>query len=50
MIISLCGEPECCGYVDMREDFVIIGNDEGFITLSNDEWNILKRYISESKL
>ena len=54
MKISLCSEGSCvpqkCPIVEVRDDCVIIGEDENTCTLTHEQFNILKEKIKNNEV
>ena len=48
--VYLCGEKGCCPSVEIKEDAVIIGEEDNMCTLTHDEWNELKTKIKNGEL
>jgi len=49
MKVYLCGE-KCCPSVDIKDDYVEIGEDENTCKLTMNEWNKLKTMILNKEI
>lgn len=50
MKISLCSPKDCCPSVEIKEDCVVIGEENNTCTLTMEEWNTLKNKIKNNEI
>lgn len=50
MKFSLCPNCSSCPEIDVREDGVLIGEEDNLVRLKKEEWNVLKGLIKEGKV
>ncbi len=50
MKVYLCGERGCCPYVEIKDDEVLIGEDDNICRLTMEQFEALKKKIIAGEL